>query len=82
MKNSDKAVELAKFSIRQLNKPRDLSRRKDDWKLDIVIENLERIQVLLEKPNEEFQEEGGKDAGEITQRVVPLDRKARDSHRQ
>ena len=79
MKNSEKAAELARFSIRQLNKPRDLSRRKDDWKIDIVLQNLERIQTLLEKPNEEFQEEGGIDAGEKTKRVVPLDRGVRKS---
>lgn len=81
MNNSEKASELAKFSIRQLNKPRDKSRRKDDWKLDIVIENLDKIQTLLENPNEEYQEEGGKDAGEITKRVVPLDSKTRGTHR-
>ncbi len=76
MRNIDKATELAKFSIRQLNKPRDLSRRKDDWKLDIVIENLERIQELLEKPNEEFQEQGAVNDIKDTPRVVSMDRRS------
>ncbi len=76
MRNIDKATELAKFSIRQLNKPRDLSRRKDDWKLDIVIENLERIQELLEKPNEEFQEQGAINDIKDTPRVVSMDRRS------
>lgn len=76
MRNIDKATELARFSIRQLNKPRDLSRRKDDWKLDIVIENLERIQELLEKPNEEFQEQGAVNDIKDTPRVVSMDRRS------
>jgi hypothetical protein len=61
MLKSEKARAIAKRSIRQINKPKNHSRRRDDWKWDTLIANLEQIMHLLEDPNGEIEEEGGLD---------------------
>lgn len=41
------AIEIAEQIIRHINKPSNLSRRRDDWKFDTIIANLERQIKLL-----------------------------------
>ena len=63
----EKAIKIAEFSIRQINKPQKFSRRKDDWKIDMMIGNFEEIIELLKTPEKEI------DDDKRVKNIVPMD---------
>jgi hypothetical protein len=45
--NIEKAIEIALSIKRQFNNPVEMSRRRDDWKVDMMKDQLDRIINIL-----------------------------------
>ena len=56
--NIEKAINIAESIKRQFNNPVEISRRRDDWKIDMMKDQLDRIINILK---------GGEDYGDNTE---------------
>ena len=45
--NIEKAINIAESIKRQFNNPVEISRRRDDWKIDMMKDQLDRIIKIL-----------------------------------
>lgn len=64
--NIEKAINIAESIKRQFNNPVEISRRRDDWKIDMMKDQLNRIINILK---------GGEDYGDNAESegTTPLD---------